>query len=54
MLDYVAYWDSGMRVVDVTDPTHPVEIGSFDYPGAPGNCCAHSTAPTPSGNYVYL
>jgi len=22
--------------------------------GAPGNCCAHSTAPTPSGNYVYL
>ena len=54
MLDYVAYWDSGMRIVDVTDPAHPVEIGAFDYPGAPGNCCAHSTAPTPSGNYVYL
>jgi len=54
MLDYVAYWDSGMRIVDVTDPARPVEIGSFDYPGAPGNCCAHSTAPTPSGNYVYL
>src|SRR5438132_7128 len=23
MLDYVAYWDSGMRIVDVTDPAHP-------------------------------
>ncbi len=54
MLDYVAYWDSGMRIVDVTDPTHPVEVGAYDYPGSPGNCCAHSTAPTPSGNFVYL
>jgi hypothetical protein len=54
MFDYVAYWDSGMRIVDVTDPAHPVEVGSFDYPGQPGTCCAHSTAPTPSGDYVYL
>jgi hypothetical protein len=54
MLDYVAYWDSGMRIVDVTGPAHPVEVGSFDYPGAPGSCCAHSTAPTPPGDYVYL
>src|SRR6266498_2461574 len=28
MLDYVSYWDSGLRIVDVTDPVHPVEIGS--------------------------
>jgi LVIVD repeat len=48
-----SYWDSGLRIVDVTDPAHPVEVGSFDYPGLPGNCCAHYAAPTPSGNWVY-
>jgi len=53
MLDYVSYWDSGLRIVDVTDPAHPVEVGSYDYPGAPGNCCAHYAAATPSGNWVY-
>src|SRR6266545_3838397 len=53
MLDYVSYWDSGLRIVDVTDPVHPVEVGSFDYPGLPGDCCAHYAAPTPSGNWVY-
>ena len=54
VLDYVAYWDSGLRIVDVTDPAHPTEVGAFDYPGAPRNCCAHYAAPTPSGNTVYL
>lgn len=56
MLDYVAYWDSGLRIVDVEDPAAPTEIGSFDYPGQPsgGPCCAHSASPTPSGNWVYL
>src|SRR5262245_26999454 len=54
VLDYVAYWDSGMRILDVTDPANPIEVGAYDYPGAPGNCCAHSTAPTPSGDVVYL
>jgi hypothetical protein len=53
MLDYVSYWDSGLRIVDVTDPVHPVEVGSFDYPGLPGDCCAHYAAPTPSANWVY-
>src|SRR6266545_3377052 len=53
MLDYVSYWDSGLRIVDVTDPVHPVEVGSFDYSGLPGNCCAHYAAPTPSGDWVY-
>jgi hypothetical protein len=53
MLDYVSYWDSGLRIVDMTDPAHPVEVGAFDYPGLPGNCCAHYAAPTPSGNWVY-
>ena len=54
MLDYVSYWDSGLRIVDVTDPTQPVEVGSYDYPSGAGNCCAHYAAPTPSGNTVYL
>jgi len=54
VLDYVAYWDSGMRIIDVTDPANPVEVGAYDYPGSPGACCAHSTAPTPSGDTVYL
>jgi hypothetical protein len=56
MLDYVAYWDSGLRIVDVDDPSAPTEVGAFDYPGDPngGPCCAHSASPTPSGNWVYL
>ena len=53
MLDYVSYWDSGLRIVDVTEPAHPVEVGSFDYPGLPGNCCAHYAAATPSADWVY-
>ncbi len=55
VLDYVSYWDSGLRIADVTDPTHPVEVGVYDYPGpATGPCCAHYAAPTPSGSWVYL
>ncbi|MEO6715035.1 MAG: hypothetical protein ABIM89_16630 [Mycobacteriales bacterium] len=54
VLDYISYWDSGLRIVDVTDPAHPVEVGSWDYPNADAQCCAHYAAPTPSGNSVYL
>jgi hypothetical protein len=55
VLDYVSYWDSGLRIVDVTDPTDPVEVGSFDYsPTTDGNCCAHDAKPTPSADWVYL
>ena len=56
MLDYVAYWDSGLRIVDVENPAAPTEVGAFDYPGDPsgGPCCAHSASPTPSGDWVYL
>ena len=54
VLDYVSYWDSGLRIVDVTDPAAPVEVGSFDYPSGSGNCCAHYAAPTPLGDWVYL
>ena len=55
MLDYVAFWDGGLRIADVTDPANPVEVGAFDYDGpADGNCCAHDAKPTPSGNWTYL
>lgn len=54
MLDYVSYWDSGLRIVDVTDPAHPTEVGAFDYPAGGSNCCAHDAKPTPSANWVYL
>ena len=56
MLDYIAYWDSGLRIVDVENPATPIEVGAFDYPGQPsgGPCCGHSASPTPSGDWVYL
>ena len=61
---YIAYWDSGFRLVDVTDAAHPREIGAIDYrpadtPALPinegsagGTCCAHYIQPTPSGQYI--
>lgn len=54
VLDYVSFWDSGLRIVDVTDPASPVEVGAFDYPSGGPNCCAHDAKPTPSGDWVYL
>ena len=60
VLLYVAYWDSGLRIVDVTDPADPQEIGSLDYTptvtsrGLVDTCCAHYAQPTPSGEYVLL
>lgn len=30
LLMYVAYWDAGLRVVDLTDPRAPREMASFD------------------------
>jgi hypothetical protein len=55
MLDYVSYWDSGLRIVDVTDPANPVEVGAFDYNFfTNGLTSAHYAAATPSANWVYL
>src|SRR5262249_7654532 len=54
MLLYIGYWDSGLRIADVTDPLHPTEVGAFDYgPGTPYKH-AHTAAPTPSGDWVYV
>lgn len=30
LLMYVAYWDAGLRIVDITDPRLPTEIATFD------------------------
>lgn len=30
LLMYVAYWDAGLRIVDITDPRMPVETAAFD------------------------
>jgi hypothetical protein len=54
VLDYVSYWDSGLRIVDVTDPTNPVEVGSLDYGPGTADCCAHYAAATLSGDWIYL
>ncbi len=55
VLDYVSYWDSGLRIVDVTDPANPVEVGAFDYDRfTNGLTSAHYAAATPTADWVYL
>jgi LVIVD repeat len=65
---YLAYWDAGTRILDVNDPTNPVEVSAFgEAPGAdqgssgnvndriygpPGN--AHYVQPSPDGDHVYV
>jgi hypothetical protein len=53
---YIAYRDAGVIILDVTDPTKPTEIGTFDFvppyngdPGVPLGCCpgGHTAAPVP-------
>jgi hypothetical protein len=29
---YVTDWDSGLRIIDVSDPAHPVGAGSYEVP----------------------
>ena len=54
MLDYIGYWDSGLRIVDVTDPVNPVEVGSFDYGAGTPFQNAHGAVASPSGNWIYV
>lgn len=55
VLDYVSYWDGGLRIVDVTDPHAPVQVGAYDYGiFTNGFRAAHYAAATPSGDWVYL
>jgi len=41
-LVYMSYWQDGLRVVDVTDPSSPVEVGVYDV-----------VDPNLKGNYFY-
>jgi hypothetical protein len=47
---YLAYWDAGARIVDVTNPENPVEAGKYEYPTG----SAHYAEPTPNGNYLLV
>lgn len=44
-LMYVANWDAGLRIVDITDPSNPIEVGGWnDFPeGHEGNLHTVST-----------
>jgi hypothetical protein len=53
---YLAYRDAGVLILDISDPTSPVQVANWDfvppYNGDPGNplgCCpgAHTAAPVP-------
>ncbi len=59
VLAYVAYWDAGLRIYDVTNPKRPKEIGVFDVdpPAADPEelpCCVHYAQPTPSGKWILI
>ncbi|OGU54249.1 MAG: hypothetical protein A2V66_07490, partial [Ignavibacteria bacterium RBG_13_36_8] len=46
-LAYLAVGDAGLRIVDISDPTHPVEVGAWDSPG-------YAEGIAVAGNIVYL
>ncbi|HYJ33727.1 MAG TPA: hypothetical protein VE326_10955 [Candidatus Binatia bacterium] len=54
VLIYIGFWDSGLRIVDVTTPTNPIEVGSFDYGTGTPYQNAHGAVASPSGNWIYV
>ena len=44
---FVADWQDGLRIIDVSDPAHPVETGFLDTKG-------HAIGVTVSGKYAYV
>ena len=51
-LAYIAAGGGGLRVVDISDPAHPTEVGAWDSPGyAEGLAVAGSTAYLADGPY---
>lgn len=57
-LMYVSYWDLGLRIVDVSDPAKPVEVGKWTGEGAQryaGNVHTAMAYEAPDGKrYVYV
>lgn len=49
-LAYLAYWQDGLHVLSVADPSNPYEVGLYQYPGA----FTHSVALSPDGNIAYV
>ncbi|MBI4283237.1 MAG: hypothetical protein HY663_02065 [Chloroflexi bacterium] len=60
VLAYLAYWDAGLVILDITDPANPIFLGDSDYlvpdpisKQAPeGN--SHDVAPTADGKLVFM
>jgi hypothetical protein len=55
--DYQRSWAHGrgeLRILDLTTPTHPTEVGSYVVPIAVGHISDVSTIAAVSGNYAYL
>lgn len=51
-LMYASYWDLGLRIVDVSDPTKPAEVGAWEGQGAErwaGNLHTAMASATPDG-----
>ncbi|HZY09821.1 MAG TPA: choice-of-anchor B family protein, partial [Bacteroidota bacterium] len=54
-LAFMSYYTAGLRIVDISDPTQPIEVGGYDtYPGTGGGYTgAWSTYPFfPSGKVI--
>ncbi len=50
LLAYLAYFDAGLRIVDVTDPTAPFQVGGENYgPPQEQKQLNHFARPTPDG-----
>jgi sugar lactone lactonase YvrE len=47
---YLAYAEAGLRILDVSDPRNPIQIGVYTYPGG----WTHSAEPGANGDLVYL
>lgn len=55
---YLAYWDTGLVVLNVNDPANPVELIGPNLIGNwtldPSGFLNHHSFPTPDGNYVFI
>lgn len=45
---YVAHWDRGVRIVDLTDPDDPIEIGRYTDPAPTDFLTIHTVKPHPT------